>query len=435
MARRPRPVRPDRGVPLLRRPDRQPRRRARGPDQRLAARRGLRRLRRGRPRGRHHQRHRGVPEITTEVLVAANEEGGETNISTGWHAIEFLLWGQDLSEDGPGARPLTDYTTAADAERRGTYLTLLAAPPHRRPHRRARPVGPRGRRLPRGVPRRSRPGRHQHLPGHGRPVAGRAGRRAHRRRLRHQGPGGRALLLLRQHHRRHRGQRRRHPAWSTLASYTGSTARRCPTSCAEVDPELDAALREQLDANVAAAEALEAPFDQLSSARTTPRARGAARARSRASRPRATPSPSWPAPSATRSAWRSSRRVRRPSASGLTAAALVLLACSDSGRRVTAPAAAAHRPGAGRPGRRRHRRGRSAPAPSPSRSRASTASSGARSRSATTSSTTTGSPPRRRPRAATASARCSTPSRARRATSATAGPSRPPTPTTPSGAC
>ena len=67
----------------------------------------------------------GVPEITTDVLVAANEEGGETNISTGWHAIEFLLWGQDLSEDGPGARPVTDYTTSPTAERRAAYLTAV----------------------------------------------------------------------------------------------------------------------------------------------------------------------------------------------------------------------------------------------------------------------------------------------------------------------
>ncbi len=66
----------------------------------------------------------GFPEITTDVLVAANEEGGETNISTGWHAIEFLLWGQDLSPDGPGERPVTDYTTDANAERRATYLEL-----------------------------------------------------------------------------------------------------------------------------------------------------------------------------------------------------------------------------------------------------------------------------------------------------------------------
>ena len=67
-----------------------------------------------------------VPEITAEVLVSANEEGGETNISTGWHAIEFLLWGQDLNESGPGTRPVTDYTTSETAERRATYLNLLA---------------------------------------------------------------------------------------------------------------------------------------------------------------------------------------------------------------------------------------------------------------------------------------------------------------------
>lgn len=66
----------------------------------------------------------GYPTITAEVLVEANEAGGETNISTGWHAIEFLLWGQDLDAEGPGARPLTDYTTGANADRRGTYLRL-----------------------------------------------------------------------------------------------------------------------------------------------------------------------------------------------------------------------------------------------------------------------------------------------------------------------
>lgn len=65
------------------------------------------------------------PEITTDVLVEANERDGEENISTGWHAIEFLLWGQDMSEDGPGNRPVTDYTTAQNADRRATYLNLL----------------------------------------------------------------------------------------------------------------------------------------------------------------------------------------------------------------------------------------------------------------------------------------------------------------------
>lgn len=64
------------------------------------------------------------PTIDAELLTSLNEQGGEANISTGWHAIEFLLWGQDLSTDGPGARPVTDYTTADNADRRATYLTV-----------------------------------------------------------------------------------------------------------------------------------------------------------------------------------------------------------------------------------------------------------------------------------------------------------------------
>jgi putative iron-regulated protein len=62
------------------------------------------------------------PEIDASLLVSVNEEGGESNISTGWHAIEFLLWGQDLDVDGPGARPVEDYTTTENADRRATYL-------------------------------------------------------------------------------------------------------------------------------------------------------------------------------------------------------------------------------------------------------------------------------------------------------------------------
>jgi putative iron-regulated protein len=66
----------------------------------------------------------GHPKITADVIVESNEEGGETNISSGWHAIEFLLWGQDRSKTGPGDRPAGDYTTARNAERRATYLRL-----------------------------------------------------------------------------------------------------------------------------------------------------------------------------------------------------------------------------------------------------------------------------------------------------------------------
>ena len=65
------------------------------------------------------------------MIVEANEQGGETNISSGWHAIEFLLWGQDRSKDGPGARPASDYTTAPNARRRAAYLRLTTRPPAR----------------------------------------------------------------------------------------------------------------------------------------------------------------------------------------------------------------------------------------------------------------------------------------------------------------
>ncbi|GIK26922.1 MAG: imelysin family protein [Phototrophicaceae bacterium] len=66
------------------------------------------------------------PEITRDLLVSLNEAGAEENISTGYHAIEFLLWGQDLYADSAGRRAFTDYTTAPNAERRAAYLTILA---------------------------------------------------------------------------------------------------------------------------------------------------------------------------------------------------------------------------------------------------------------------------------------------------------------------
>lgn len=69
------------------------------------------------------------PEITPELIAAQNEAGGEKNIASGYHAIEFLLWGQD-SNDPPtsaGRRPYTDFVAKGDpatdvAARRGTYL-------------------------------------------------------------------------------------------------------------------------------------------------------------------------------------------------------------------------------------------------------------------------------------------------------------------------
>lgn len=66
------------------------------------------------------------PVIDAELLISLNEVGAEENISTGYHAIEFLLWGQDLSADSAGQRPYTDYTMADNAERRADYLATAA---------------------------------------------------------------------------------------------------------------------------------------------------------------------------------------------------------------------------------------------------------------------------------------------------------------------
>ncbi len=56
-------------------------------------------------------------ELTPDTLVGFNEIGGsEANVATGYHAIEFLLWGQDTNGTGPGAgqRPVSDYFTKAE---------------------------------------------------------------------------------------------------------------------------------------------------------------------------------------------------------------------------------------------------------------------------------------------------------------------------------
>ncbi len=68
-------------------------------------------------------------QISAERLAQLNERGGEENVATGWHAIEFLLWGQDRSDSGPGARSYTDFVDgqAANAERRRLYLSTVAA--------------------------------------------------------------------------------------------------------------------------------------------------------------------------------------------------------------------------------------------------------------------------------------------------------------------
>ena len=58
--------------------------------------------------------------------------GNEANVATGYHAIEFLLWGQDLNgtNKGRGERPFTDYSlencTNDNCDRRRQYLLVAS---------------------------------------------------------------------------------------------------------------------------------------------------------------------------------------------------------------------------------------------------------------------------------------------------------------------
>jgi putative iron-regulated protein len=68
-----------------------------------------------------------TPELLSETLQEA--DGVEANVATGYHAVEFLLWGQDLNghTPGAGARPWTDYAmgdacTGGNCDRRADYL-------------------------------------------------------------------------------------------------------------------------------------------------------------------------------------------------------------------------------------------------------------------------------------------------------------------------
>jgi len=68
-----------------------------------------------------------TPNLIRETLHEA--DGNEANVASGYHAIEFLLWGQDLNgtKSGSGARSWTDYAqgeacTNQNCDRRGDYL-------------------------------------------------------------------------------------------------------------------------------------------------------------------------------------------------------------------------------------------------------------------------------------------------------------------------
>ena len=80
-----------------------------------------------------------VDTISVENLTALNENGGDANVATGYHAIEFLLWGQDQDYSNfmkdsitkgamkAGERPLSDFTSDKYAQRRLSYLKAASS--------------------------------------------------------------------------------------------------------------------------------------------------------------------------------------------------------------------------------------------------------------------------------------------------------------------
>ncbi|MEP1574870.1 imelysin family protein [Roseibium album] len=71
--------------------------------------------------------------ITASLLADQLQEAGEVeaNVVTGYHAVEFMLWGQDLNgtDAGAGSRPATDFDpancTGGNCERRVQYLRAV----------------------------------------------------------------------------------------------------------------------------------------------------------------------------------------------------------------------------------------------------------------------------------------------------------------------
>ena len=80
-----------------------------------------------------------VTAITVDAITELNENGGEANVATGYHAVEFLLWGQDQDYSNfvkdsvtkgdltAGQRPLSDFTSDVNAPRRLAYLKAAAS--------------------------------------------------------------------------------------------------------------------------------------------------------------------------------------------------------------------------------------------------------------------------------------------------------------------
>ena len=66
-------------------------------------------------------------EINNSTIIAANMSEDDADVSSGWHAIEFLLWGQDFSLETAGMREASDYLPTNEINiRRRAYLVAAS---------------------------------------------------------------------------------------------------------------------------------------------------------------------------------------------------------------------------------------------------------------------------------------------------------------------
>lgn len=71
------------------------------------------------------------PNLTKMLLVDLHQIDGPAKVTTGFHAIEFLLWGEDFDEESDGKRRWTDFLddgngTAQNQDRRMAFLTFAS---------------------------------------------------------------------------------------------------------------------------------------------------------------------------------------------------------------------------------------------------------------------------------------------------------------------
>ena len=238
-----------------------------GLHQRLADGRGLRRLRRGRSRGRASSTTPPrYPTIDADAADVA-QRGGRRDQHLHRLARDRVpaVGPGPLARTAPARARSSDYVDAANADRRGQYLTVASdlLLTHLQALVDAWSADTDGNYRAEFLELDPEEAMTNIITGIGELSRGELGGRADERRLHAALAGGRALVLLRQHHRPTSSPTPAASRWCSTASYPGGVE---GTSVLDViaaeDEDLAAQLESEVAASVAAVSAIPAPFDQ-----------------------------------------------------------------------------------------------------------------------------------------------------------------------------